>query len=136
VIVGTVALIMLLMNGAASESWPALAKKEISHVIEDEGRRKEAEAILDRMLESMNSHLKSVLECRKELVAVELRYESTAADFRAAYAKLDQIWRASEDNLVNLRFELRERITRVEWDALCDRVEDKQDDDDDERDDD
>jgi hypothetical protein len=59
---------------------------------------------------------------------VELRYESTAADFRAAYAKLDKIWRASEDNLVDLRFQLREHLTRVEWDALCDRVDEAHED--------
>ena len=135
-IIGTIALLAFLMHGAGAQSWPALAQEQVSHVVKDDARREKAEAILGRMLTAMNSHLESVVECRKELLAVETRYESTAEDFRAAYANLEKIWRATEDDLLKLRFELRDHLTRAEWDALCDRVDEEQDDDDDERDDD
>ena len=71
-IIGTIALIAILMHGAGANSWPMLANKEIEHVIEDKARREKATAILDRMQVAMASHLDSVVACRKELVAVEL----------------------------------------------------------------
>jgi len=122
-IIGTLALIAVLMHGAGADSWSTLANKEIKHVIEDKARREKANAILERMQVAMGSHLETVIACRKELMAVEMRYESTVADFRAAYAKLEKIWRDTENDLLMLRFELRDLLTRAEWDDLCRRVD-------------
>ena len=127
-IIGTIAVLAILFGGAGAQIWPAVAQEQVSEVVEDKARCEKAEAILGRMLSAMNSHLEDVVECRKELLAVELRYESTAGDFRAAYAKLEKIWAETEDEMLRLRFELRDHLTRAEWDALCKLVDEKRDD--------
>lgn len=126
-VVGTLALLAILMGGAGANSWPALANKELQHVIENEARRESAEEILVQMQNTMSSHLDRVAAVRKELLVVEMRYESTAADFRVAFGKLDKIWLTAENKLIDLRFKLRDLLTRDEWNALCKRVDDERD---------
>ena len=57
------------------------------------------------------------------LRALGRRYESTEADYRAAFAKLETVWVASENRLVARRIELLQYVTTEEWHELNKRID-------------
>jgi len=120
-IIATVTAILILMGGGAD--WTGLALKQLSKSVKDSDRKKEAKAILKQMQGEMKAHAERVLEIRKELFAVELNYESTEADFRAVFRKIDRVWAESETRFRALRFELLKHITSAEWSDLNARVQ-------------
>jgi hypothetical protein len=122
-IAATLTILTILLFGGAGSGWIGLASKHISKSVKDTERRKAAKAILKQMQDEVKAHAQRVLEVREELIAVEMRYESTAAEFRTVYRKIDQAWRKSEIRLSQLRFELLKHVTREEWADLNRRVQ-------------
>ncbi|MHC4134245.1 MAG: hypothetical protein ACYTDU_06175 [Planctomycetota bacterium] len=124
-IAATLTILALLLHGGSGSDWIALASKQVSKSVADAKRRKAAKAILEQMQNERKAHTQRVLEMRKELNTVEARYESTAADYRAVFRKIDRVWIQTETRLYQLRFELLKHITREEWADLNAKVQAK-----------
>ncbi len=114
-IAATLTILALLLHAGGGSGWIELSTKQVSKSVKDSERRKAAKAILKQMQHEVKAHTQRVIEIQKELNAVDTRYESTASDYRAVFAKIDQAWTQTETRLAQLRFELVKQMTTEEW---------------------
>ena len=90
----------------------------IGNVVEDAGRAEAAQLILEDLGQAVVSFEKTFAASAK---AVNRSYRDHAADRAEIEAVLDQLnrdWERGQERVLDLRFELRDQLTREEWVAL------------------
>ena len=92
--------------------------ERVETVVADPVRAKAAGSILDELGQAVVSFEKAFAASGK---AVTRSYRDHAADRAEIEAVLDQLnrdWEAGQERVLDLRFELRDQLTREEWAAL------------------
>ncbi len=112
-------------GGAAGISAGALTPAAVEElgdrieiVVEDPARAAAAQMTLKNLRKEAKAFEKTFTASGK---AVKRSYRDHAADLAEIEAVLDQLnrdWERSQERALDLRFELRERLTREEWAAL------------------
>jgi hypothetical protein len=90
----------------------------IAIVVEDPAREAAAQATLDDLKRETVAFEKKFAESGK---AAKRSYGDHAADraeIEAVFEQLNRDWARGQERALDLRFELRERLTREEWEAL------------------
>jgi len=116
-IIATVTAIILLMGGGGFSFENAL-KPLAEQAILDKDLRKQVLAIareMDKERKELDEHLK---ETSKELNGKNKDYDASPEDFSMRYAKTDQAREKAQNNLIELRFKMRELLTAEQWEAL------------------
>ena len=106
---------------AAGALTPASVEQlsdRIEVVVEDPERAEAAQATLDELMKEVVAFDKKFKASGK---VVKRSYRDHAADRAEVEAVLDQMnrdWERGQERALDLRFELREKLTREEWAAL------------------
>lgn len=116
------ALIAILFLGGGLDDavldYVAYARGSVGDIVTDEGRQADARATLKEMKKLTSAHSKSNQKIFKSLLA---RMSEFGTDTETVDALWDEYYEAVESynaRMIDLRFELRESLTREEWEEV------------------
>ncbi len=116
-IIATVTAIILLMGGGGFSFEDAL-KPLAEQAILDKDLRKQVLAVAKEMDKERKDLAKHLKETSKELNEKNKNYDTTPEDFSMRYAKSDQAREKAQNNVIELRFKMKELLTAEQWEAL------------------
>ena len=102
----------------AVETMREFAKDEI-HEAE---RLERILATLDEMSHSQEEFLTAVTSAHIQILMVESQYDAGAEAYRSACKHLEEVWEAAERRMIDLRFRLKDDLTRAEWNAMFEKL--------------
>jgi hypothetical protein len=107
----------LLGNGAATPFGQATTQvqERIGSVVQDAGRRAAALAVIDRILEREERLGDGLEEDLRHFVAMAADHRHDAAMLEARIQPIAVTIRSTRDDLLDLRFALRDQLTAAEW---------------------
>ena len=97
-------------------------KKAVKKVVADDARKDEILELIDTWKKEKKKHDKEVIKGRKSILKVMERYDWTREDLQQASSRLDEAIRKIDRSYLDLRFNLKEKITRDEWNAIYARI--------------
>ncbi len=89
--------------------------------IPDRDRTKDLLTLVDQMADGVKEHNEQVNESAKALSELISKYEAEPEELQAALDHLDDIRMTTQGKLVELRFGMRESMSRDEWGAVFER---------------
>lgn len=126
-IIATLSALLLFFGGGvlgdSDEQMVALMKDAAAECIADPGRREEAQQVLDRMQREVADYEFQLFGQRRRLLNVDRDYDATPEDYRVVVRHMHAVWLGTERRLIDLRFQLRDLMTRDEWYAMMGGVE-------------
>jgi hypothetical protein len=113
-------LTLLLLGGGSAGLASAIAdtQKDIKQVVVDESRRDDALTVVKNLKARSKSYEKFLKSGSKQMRAALSGAGVTEADVDATWEQLYQARQDFERDLIDARFELRELVTRDEWQQL------------------
>ena len=117
-----IALFTILFLGGGSTFGPILYFDEaLDHVeaaIVEDDRRKEATATLKTMKKRSKDHSKNFKGLAKDQYSDASAHDATDEGLEAFWDKYFELNSEYTNDIVDLRFELRDQLSRDEWEAL------------------
>ena len=113
-----VALITIMLLGGGSAGllgYIAEARDNVKTVMEKDDRRKAALATLKDMKKRTNARNKQVKKSSKELTAALSQSEINDADIDAIWEQYIADVNQHNDDMLDLRFQLKDQLTHEEW---------------------
>lgn len=113
-----VALITIMLLGGGSAGllgYIAEARDNVKTVMEKDDRRKAALTTLKDMKKRTNARNKQVKKSSKELTAALSQSEINDADIDAIWEQYIAEVNQHNDDMLDLRFQLKDQLTREEW---------------------
>jgi len=104
-----------LMNSGKSASE---LRKEIGHLVQDEGRALRADGVVARMDTEAEHFASEHHKLGREALELMARHDARPGEFEALLAQADALNARSRKALVDLRFELRQDLSPEEWRSL------------------
>ena len=86
--------------------------------VKDTDRAKVAAEVATRMQATNDDVVCGVVELRSELFQVLGNYDSREAEWSSVLSSAKTLLAGGEDDLLRLRFELRDKVTEEEWTTL------------------
>ena len=115
---GATTTITTFIQGHSAKDVKKAVKKEVA----DDSRKDEILELIDTWNKEKKKHDKEVKKGRKSILKVIKRYDWTREELQQASSRLDEaIWKIDRSYL-DLRFNLKEKITRDEWNAIYARI--------------
>jgi hypothetical protein len=90
-------------------------RKAVKRVIADPGRKSTVLTDISHWESVQEIHDKSVSADRKELLKILRRKDAQRSDVDAIVARLDKTFFLMDWDFLNMRFEVKERVTSTEW---------------------
>ena len=90
-------------------------KKAVEHVIADSSRKDAILSKIDLWETIQQKHNEEVGENRKELLKTLRRKDAQRSELEPIMAKLDKTFLLMDWDFLNLRFHVKEQVTRAEW---------------------
>ena len=97
-------------------------KKAVKKVVADDSRKDEILELIDTWNKEKKKHDKEVKKGRKSILKIMERYDWTREELQQASSRLDEAIQKIDRNYLDLRFNLKEKITRDEWNAIYARI--------------
>ena len=114
-----IAIMTILFLGGGGAFGPMLfiesAMDNAKVAIADKDRRKEATATLKAMKKRSKDYLKSVRKLSKQVNSEFDEHAANEHEIEAAWNSMFELNAAYSNDLVDLRFELRDQLSRNEW---------------------
>jgi len=117
-LIALMTIMLLGGSGSAVLAYIADAGDAVKEVVAEEPRREEALGILKQLKKNRQQQDKAVKGLIKSL-------EADIRDHATAESEIDALWveyfeqtRSANARMVELRFELREQLTREEWEQV------------------
>jgi hypothetical protein len=114
----------LFFGGSASSALvvydrsPSEIKKAVKRVIKDEGRRGVILSEIGQWESDQERQDKQVGEYRKELLKSLQRKDAQRSEVESTTARMDVRFVEMDRNFLDLRFRVKEQVTRAEWAEL------------------
>ena len=112
------ALYFLVFSGAAHLT-PEQELQELSSLITehvaDQQHAEAARKLVTEMEASMSSFQQDILNLRRQAFTVDSDYHATRADYQRIFDLLDETWLRHERTMIDLRFRMKEHMTKAEW---------------------
>jgi hypothetical protein len=99
-------------------------KKAIKRTITDASRKQEILAELSQWEDVQKIHDEKVSDDREELLKIMRRKDATPADLAPIMARLDQTFDVMDWDFLNLRFGVKEQVTKEQWAGIVARPND------------
>ncbi len=115
---GAAATITTFIEGHSARD----VKKTVKKVVADDSRKDEILELIDTWKKEKKKHDKEVKKGRKSLLKVMERYDGTREELQQASSRLDETIQKIDWSYLDLRFNLKETITRDEWNAIYARI--------------
>jgi len=116
------ALIAILFLGGGMDSavldFVGYIRGSVNEVVVDEERRTEARATLKTMKKLTNAHLKANQKAFKSLLAELSESETDAQAVEGLWENYYKSVGSYNEQMIDLRFELRDSLTRDEWQQI------------------
>jgi len=93
-------------------------RESVRIVVEDPARSAAATAILDQLAEVTRSFEKAFSASGRKLSAAYRDYDEQGETAATILAELEQRWAVDQQRALDLRYELKDALTREEWAAL------------------
>jgi len=93
-------------------------RKSVKTVIVDDERRKEVTSTLKAMKKRTSAYGKSTKKIAKRIAGALAEHDGSEVGINAAWVDYFAMTDAYNDDLIELRFELKEQLTREEWREL------------------
>ena len=90
----------------------------VAIVVEDPARAEAAQSILEDLRKDVVAFDKQFAASGKVVRRSYRDHAADRADVEAALDQLNRDWQRGQERVLNLRFELRDQLTREEWAAL------------------
>jgi hypothetical protein len=117
-----VALFTILFLGRGTDSaefdYISDTRKSVKTVVVDDERRKDATSTLKAIKKRSSAHGKSAKKTSKRIVSALAEHDGSEVDIKVALGEYFAMTDAYNIDMINLRFELKEQLTREEWQAL------------------
>ena len=117
-----IALITILFLGGSSDSavldYIADTRKSVKTVIVDDERRKEVTNTLKAMKKRTSGRAKSARQVAKRLKSALADHDASEATINAAWDDYFAMTDAYNNDMIDLRFDLKEQLSREEWQEL------------------
>ena len=116
------ALIAILLLGGGVENavldYVGFMRSSVDEVVVDEERRADALATIQQMKKLTGSHSKSNQSAFKSLLAEMSKMETDTESVDALWGDYYEAVEAYNEQMVDLRFKLRDSLTREEWERI------------------
>ena len=116
------ALVVYFFLGGGGASGPMLymqaAAENIDVAVLDEVRRERAATVVESMLDRSKDHNKALDDLRGRLADVVSRHDVTADEIDALWVEYFESDAQYSDEIIDLRFDLKDELTREEWTAI------------------
>jgi hypothetical protein len=86
--------------------------------ITDDFRAKQVSAVIENMQTELDRFERQRRRVTNELLLLDRNYNADLAEYRRVTHEMNALWRNTETTLVDLRFEMRNLMTRDEWKAV------------------
>jgi septal ring factor EnvC (AmiA/AmiB activator) len=113
-----IALITILILGSSSTGlldYISDTQDQIKIVMQKDERRQEALSTVKKMKKRTKARNKQVNKARKEMSKTLARDDATITDIDAVWDRYFVALAAHQEEMLDLRFELRDTLTRDEW---------------------
>lgn len=112
-------------GGAAGISGGALTVEAVEQlddrvavVVQEPARRQAAHSMLEELRQGVDAFDKEFAAAGTSITASYRDHDADRAEIEAVLENLNREWARGQQRALDLRFELRERLTRKEWEAL------------------
>jgi hypothetical protein len=90
-------------------------------VVEDPRRAEAARSVLGELAQEVESFEKTFTASGKKVTRSYRDHEADRAEIEAVLEQLNRDWQSGQERMLDMRFELRDQLTREEWEALYSR---------------
>jgi len=97
-------------------------KKAVKSVVTDPSRSKAAQSGVDQWEKALDAQLKSLGKARESFVKLVRRHDATRLQADAISATVDESIVEMDRDMLDARFQLKEQLTRAEWNAVLARL--------------
>ena len=101
---------------------PAEVKKVVKKEVADEKRKDAALEIIDEWAKEDKKQDKALGKERKELLKIVTRYDAQRTETEPLTARIDASIHEADRRFLDMRFQLKEQLTKAEWDAAVVRL--------------
>ena len=116
-----IALITILLLGGGDSAvldFVSYMRDSVDEVVADDERRKDATATLKEMKKLTNTHLKANGKAFKALLGEVSELETDVAATEAIWSDYNRATESYNQQMIDLRFKLRDSLTRSEWERI------------------
>lgn len=123
------ALFVLVFAGGSGgdrniQATAARLESAVQACVEDSGRAEQGSRIAQEIQSEVKAFLDQVKQDREALLEVDARREATDEALWKVFNEMTAHWEKHERRILDLRFELKAKLTREEWKALFQALED------------
>ena len=97
-------------------------KKAVKSVVTDPSRSKAAQSGVDQWEKALDAQLKSLGKARESFEKLVRRHDATRLQADAISATVDESIVEMDRDMLDARFQLKEQLTRAEWNAVLARL--------------
>ncbi len=93
-------------------------EKQLVIIVQDDTRKTNAIDVIEQMKVTVKKQHEDYSAIQSEFLKVSADYNANVQQYNALDKKVDAFWRSTMKQQVDLRFSLKEQLTRDEWDKL------------------
>ena len=109
---------MMSNNVEARLDVIALVEKQLIEIVQDDNREAKAIDVIEQMKVTVKKQHDDYSVIQSEFLKVNADYNADVQQYNALDKNVDAFWRFTMKQQVDLRFSLKEQLTRDEWDKL------------------
>ena len=96
----------------------ALAEKQLTEIVQNDDREAKAIDIIEQMKVTVQKQHDDYSVIQSDFLKVNADYNANVQQYNALDKNVDAFWRSTMKQQIDLRFSLKEQLTRDEWDKL------------------
>ena len=96
----------------------ALAEKQLTEIVQNDDREAKAIGVLEQMKDTVQKQHDDYSVIQSDFLKVNADYNANVQQYNALDKNVDAFWRSTMKQQIDLRFSLREQLTRDEWKKL------------------
>ncbi len=119
-VVTTLTLLYLLFGVGGGDTQTTIERMDalVQEIVLDKKRMKQARSVLKEMKKESKRFQKELSGIRGKLLSIDAKHDASLNEYRAVFKEADEAWFRTEKTLIELRFRMKDHMTRPEWRAL------------------
>ena len=96
----------------------AQVEKQLIEIVQDDNREAKAIDVIEQMKLTVKKQHDDYSAIQSEFLRVSADYSADIQQYNALDKRIDAFWRSTMEQQIDLRFALKEQLTREEWKKL------------------
>lgn len=109
---------MMANNVEARLDVIAQVEQQLIEIVQDDNREAKAIDVIEQMKVTVNKQHEDYSAIQSDFLKVSADYNADVQQYNALDKRVDAFWRSTMKQQVDLRFALKEQLTREEWKKL------------------